>query len=440
MAIIGAGFCGTLTAVHLARAISTKTPLDIYLIDRRGTFGPGLAYSPPSDRFKLNVRAKSMGAFPDDPEGFYHWLLKRDPNTSPDDFVSRRQYGEYLSHLLEEASAQSPEHTLHRIGDEVVDITPHGESGRWDITLKGGTTLQADACVVAIGNTMQRSPCATDTSRAFRDPFDSTSYSDLSTLKSIFILGSGLTAVDVIVEAEARGYTGTYTILSRHGRLPRSHEEPPSPANPQLPGDWDTQGSVRALVSTIRAESRRLGSSQPVFEAMRPKIRSMWEHLSLSERKRFLRHVRSIWDIHRHRIPHQHAMLLERLRTSGRIEVLAGRLAHCQQAGDRLHISLRLRGPLSSTIQRDFDTGFLCIGPDGDLTRAHNPLIQRLVAQQLAIPGPLQLGGTANTNATSLWLLGPMQRETHWEMTAVRELREEAARIARAVKTHLSAR
>lgn len=45
IAIIGAGFSGSLTAIHLARTPTTDH-LKIYLIDRRGTFGPGLAYSP----------------------------------------------------------------------------------------------------------------------------------------------------------------------------------------------------------------------------------------------------------------------------------------------------------------------------------------------------------------------------------------------------------
>ncbi len=77
IAIIGAGLSGTLTAIHLL-SLSTS-PLTIYLIDQTGRFGPGLAYSPPSEAFKLNVRANAMGAIASDPEGFLRWLQKRRP-------------------------------------------------------------------------------------------------------------------------------------------------------------------------------------------------------------------------------------------------------------------------------------------------------------------------------------------------------------------------
>jgi uncharacterized NAD(P)/FAD-binding protein YdhS len=433
VAIIGAGFSGTLTAIHLAQTPSTANPIDIYLIDPRTPFGPGLAYSPPSERFKLNVRAKGMGAFPNDAEGFYRWLVEKNPTASPEDFVPRRLYGEYLSHLLQEALSQPHGNVIHRVNEEVVDITSHIASGTCDIILKSGQRLAVDACVIAIGNIMQSPPCGTESAPALRQPFDPKSYDDLSELKRIFILGSGLTAVDVILEAEARGFTGTFTVLSRHGRFPRPHEELPSSGIAYLPSDWDTRGSVRALVSTIRAESRRLGSSQPVFEAMRPKIQSMWTHFSLGERKRFLRHVRSVWEVHRHRIPHEHAAIIEQLRSSGRLQIIAGKLLDCERDGARLIVLLRERGSSAPISQRFFDIGYLCVGPEGDLQKTRSPLLQRLVAQNLIIPGPLKLGGIANDKIDSLWLVGPIQRETHWEITAVRELREEAARTAQAV-------
>ena len=41
--IVGAGFTGALLAAHLAR--QARQPLRIALIERRGAFGPGLAYS-----------------------------------------------------------------------------------------------------------------------------------------------------------------------------------------------------------------------------------------------------------------------------------------------------------------------------------------------------------------------------------------------------------
>lgn len=427
VAIIGAGFSGTLTAIHLLRSPSSEIKLDIYLIDPRGTFGPGLAYSPPSERFKLNVRAKAMGAFPDDVEGFARWAKERYPAISPDDFAPRRYYGEYLAELLEQAASQPNGHSIHLVTDEALDLTQDTSTTAWNIGLKSGTHLRVDACVLAIGNLMQ---AASEPFASFRQPFDPKSYNDLSTRESIFILGSGLTAVDTILECEGRGFKGTYTVLSRHGRFPRQHETLPSSTVANLPNDWDTRGSVRALVSTIRAESRRLTSSQPVFDAMRPKIQSMWQHLSRSERKRFLRHARPVWDIHRHRIPSEHAEVLERLQSSNRLQLIAGRILECNRDGERLTIALRERGPSGAIIRRSCDVAFRCTGPEADITKTDNPLLKALHAHALIEPGPLGLSPLRAREDVPLWLLGPLQREDLWEITAVREIRQQALDVA----------
>jgi uncharacterized NAD(P)/FAD-binding protein YdhS len=437
VAIIGAGFSGALTAIHLAQSSAAEASLDIYLIDPRGSFGPGLAYSPPSERFKLNVKAKAMGAFPDDVEGFYRWVKERYPTTSPDDFSPRRHYGEYLSELLDNTVAQTEGHTLHRINDEAIDIVRNESSGRWDVTLKSGTKLTVDACVLAIGNLMQTATNSAESKTGFRQPFNPTSYEDICSCQSVFILGSSLTAVDVILECEARGFTGSYTVLSRHGRFPRAHESLPTSVTARLPDDWDTRGSARALVATIRAESRRLGSSQPVFDAMRPKMQSMWRNFSPAERTRFLRHVRPIWDTHRHRIPAEHASVIERLQSSHRLQIVAGRLLECVHREGALTVSFRPRRSRQEICSRPFDAAFICAGPEGDLSNTKHPLARRLVERQLLVPGPLKLGGFIPQQSDPLWLIGPLQRESAWEITAVRELREEALKVATAVKERL---
>jgi uncharacterized NAD(P)/FAD-binding protein YdhS len=439
VAIIGAGFSGTLTAIHLARTPATASSIDIYLIDPRGSFGPGLAYSPPSERFKLNVRAKAMGAFPDDVEGFYRWERERYPNTSPDDFCPRSHYGEYLSDLLNKAAAQAHGHTLYRLTDEVIGIDRNADSGKWTVSLKSGDTITVDGCVIAIGNLMTTSHASSQSDTPFREPFDAQSYEHISSCQTVFILGSGLTAVDTILECEARGFTGTYTILSRHGRFPRPHESLPSSAVAHLPENWDTRGSVCALVATIRAESRRLGSSQPVFDAMRPKIQSMWRHLSLAERKRFLRHVRPVWDIHRHRIPSEHADIIAQLQSSGRLNLMAGRLLTCGLESSRIAVTIRKRGVSKDPTSRHlFDVAFRCTGPEADITKTTVPLLRKLHAHGLIEPGPLGLGPITTREApTSLWFLGPLQREELWEITAVREIRQQAGEVATEIQRPL---
>jgi uncharacterized NAD(P)/FAD-binding protein YdhS len=434
IAIIGAGFSGAIAAIHLAQA-RVQHPFTIYLIDRRGTFGPGLAYSPPSNTFKLNVRAKAMGAFPDDPEGFLHWLKEREPLASGDDFISRARYGEYLSHLVEDAASNPQSNRIVRVHNEVTGLTRDPGTGTFTLQLKDGPPLSADRCIVAIGNLMKRSLSRSDPADIFRSPFDTESYSDLSHLKSLAIIGTGLTAVDVILEAENRGFRGHYSVISRHGHLPLPHEPHAPRMDTPLPAQWESSGSVSTILKLVRKHSRPLASSQPVIDAMRPLLQEMWRNLSDAERSRFLRHVRPVWEIHRHRIPTEHAHSIQRLRDEGRLTLIAGRVTSTVREKDRVALHVAPRGKDTSPRVLQSDAVFLCAGTEGDLLQVQDPLIQDLLRQGLVRAGPLRLGaaepGESPSPNTALWILGPIQRETRWEITAVRELREEALSVAR---------
>jgi uncharacterized NAD(P)/FAD-binding protein YdhS len=155
--IIGAGFSGSLTALNILSDPDPGKEIQVTLIDPRGSFGPGLAYTVPSDRFKLNVRAKAMGAFPHDPESFFRWLKGHDPAVSPDDFVSRRWYGEYLRELVQEAALSHPT-SFALLTGEVVDVCSHDKGRGFDVLLADSKRIQADIVVLAVGNERELRP------------------------------------------------------------------------------------------------------------------------------------------------------------------------------------------------------------------------------------------------------------------------------------------
>lgn len=73
VAIIGAGFSGTLQAINLLRHEGPRATL----IERAPVAGTGLAYGAAHPSHVLNVRAANMSAFPDDPSHFVRWLEAR---------------------------------------------------------------------------------------------------------------------------------------------------------------------------------------------------------------------------------------------------------------------------------------------------------------------------------------------------------------------------
>jgi uncharacterized NAD(P)/FAD-binding protein YdhS len=72
VAVIGAGFSGTMAAIQLAGALPPERP--VLLCERAEAFGAGLAYGTSNPEHLLNVRAANMSAYPDRPDHFGAWL------------------------------------------------------------------------------------------------------------------------------------------------------------------------------------------------------------------------------------------------------------------------------------------------------------------------------------------------------------------------------
>lgn len=87
--VIGAGFTGTMTAVHLAQR--ARTPLRVTLIERSGRFARGVAYGTRQECHLLNVPAGRMSAFPDDEGHFLRWAYGRDSTVRGGSFLPDRK-------------------------------------------------------------------------------------------------------------------------------------------------------------------------------------------------------------------------------------------------------------------------------------------------------------------------------------------------------------
>ena len=145
IAIVGAGFSGTLVAIHLlSRA---EGPLRVYLIERKPPFGGGVAYSTRSSDHLLNVPVERMGAWPENPEDFFQWLQDhRGEPEIPDrigrgDFVPRRLFGDYIASLLAEARQSAASQVeLVQINGEVMDLD-EGPDGGGKLRLADGQEI-----------------------------------------------------------------------------------------------------------------------------------------------------------------------------------------------------------------------------------------------------------------------------------------------------------
>jgi len=117
--IVGGGFSGTLTAIHLSRRLP-ETP--VILFEERGEAGPGLAYQTSDSTSCLNIPAGKMSAFVDQPDHFLKYVRRVfGENVRAGGFLPRRVYGNYLMECLEEAR---PNNSFLQVDHRrVIDVT-----------------------------------------------------------------------------------------------------------------------------------------------------------------------------------------------------------------------------------------------------------------------------------------------------------------------------
>jgi uncharacterized NAD(P)/FAD-binding protein YdhS len=422
VAIIGAGFSGTLLALHL-----TRLGCRVLLIERRDRFAAGAAYSTPDICHLLNVRAGNMSAFPDEPSHFAVWLSRRGEGDA-ETFAPRLSYGAYLAELLEQAGE-----AIMRIEGEVISLAENAEGVRLEIS---GEELAADVAVLAAGNLPPQPPkvvrdAKLPAERFLNDPWGEGAAAELDRVADlegdILLLGSGLTAVDMALSLRARGYNGRLTVMSRRGLVPRPHES----FAPALL-DQQPEGGLLDLARATRKRAAQVGWRASV-DALRPFTVAFWQRLTLRERRAFLRHLRPWWDVHRHRIAPQIASSFR----NSNSEVLAGRIRSVRNDEGTVELCIGLRG--GDEIRRQVAAIVNCTGPAGDIRRTPDLLVAALLKNGIASSDALGLGLAVDDScrlagSERMYAVGPLTKGMFWEMVAVPDIRsqvrEVAARIA----------
>ena len=455
VAIVGGGYSGCMVAIHLLQ--NARQPLRIILIERNDAPGRGVAYRDQPECHLLNVRASAMSAFPDQPDHFLDWLNRHYSPCSPvgaDDFVPRRIYGAYLEGLLVQAAADARSGVVleARLG-EVLDLRPRAAGGGYELRLAGGSRLQADACVLAIGNAGPADPQAQEGSFHASPRYQGNAWhsSGLYSLKSednVLLIGSGLTALDWLAALHARRHRGRIHVLSRRGLLPHVHKL----VSPHKLGFVPTElpPKVLAILNAVRRECRRAeaagGDWRAVIDALRPHTQDLWQSLPPAEQARFLRHARPYWEIHRHRGAPRIIEAIYELLRAGHLDIRAGRIVAAHEDAQGLNFEIRPRGS-AETLSLNVQRAINCTGPDASDRRLNHPLLLAMSRHGLLQTDALGLGlrcdaqgallGTDGRTATGLYTLGPPRKGQLWETTAVPDIRVQAQALARLVMGYL---
>ncbi len=433
VAIVGGGASGTILAAQLAHR-------DIGSIVIEGTerAGRGVAYSTDEPSHLLNVPADQMSAWAGDPDHFARAFEAEGGDRNG--FAPRRTFGRYLAAMLEKAIATGKVEIARTTA-----VAASNDNVGWRVRLADGSSINADALVLATGNQQpgELKVFANAGERFIANPWGRASEDAIRDLASrnqpALLIGTSLTMVDLVLSLEASGHRGNIVAVSRRGLMPRAHADyDAAPVEPhEIP-----HGDLRALLRWIRRRSAEV-SWRAAIDSLRPYSHALWQHLGAGRQRRFMRHARPWWDVHRHRIAPEVASTLDRLIGDGRLDVVAGRVISASRAVDGLDVEIVGRRSNSPQTRR-FAYAFNCTGPLHSIERTKDPLLRSLLETGAVRPDQLGIGLEVNERShvmggERLWALGPLTKGRFWEIIAVPDIRGQAATVADDIARELKA-
>jgi len=449
--IIGGGFSGACVALNLLGALK-PSQASISIIEPRASLGAGLAYSATDPTHRVNVPAIRLLVHPDEPGAFHDWLeragaLREDPALQLPDgrrYPRRGTFGAYVTQRLAAAISAPGAPGFRHLRAIATEVAPDGPG--FTVTLDSGARIQADVLVLAVSHpapsilpvlrSIARSP------KFFADPWSANLRAGIGPADDILIIGTALSTADVVATLDDAGHKGKILAISRRGLV--SRERRVTSGGPF--GDFTTNPSrtavtlLRTARQTIRDAALLGGCWESVIEALRNQGQEIWAALSLAERRRFLRHLRPFWDVHRYQLAPQLARICAAKRANGMLSVQAARIAAASHDGTKFQITLNQRGVVSTS---SFDAVINCTGPDHARVIETNPALASLARAGLIQPDPHRLGIDTNHSAQvltpagqpvpNLFVAGPLARASFGELMGLPQVTEHAALVARLV-------
>lgn len=480
--IIGGGFSGAMTAYHLLK--QNQVAFDITIVEpsiQSGKLGLGLAYSTTCDEHLLNVSAAGMSALADEPNHFLNYARAKDPTIRAEDFLPRKFFGQYVQELLTSEMADITEakynsairanfHSLTLVQQQAIDIEEMSQKLPFRILLNNDQPLEADIVVLALGN-LSGKPGWLDklpmtSAHYIHNPWNTEAIEAIDKNDSVLLVGTGLTAVDKIIELKARGHVGSITAASRHGLLPRRHLDKPELHPAQLGWSEISKFKLSALAALklVRHHSAQAANWQGGVDSFRSVTQQWWSNLALSEKRNYMRHLQTYWDIHRHRMAPAIAAKIESYQTSGQLKVLSGGIKQMQErlepvantelalqaekiaqeiARTRVEVTIQERHSKAQTILVDRVVN--CTGPQAQLKYIESPLMANLHKRGLIAPDPTGAGincepsgkiiDSSGKSSNRLFAIGPLLKAVLLESVAVPELKGQAQALAELICT-----
>ena len=465
--IIGGGYSGAASAMTLAR--QAGAPLEISVVEPRAQLGAGTAYATAEPAHRLNVQDSLMVVHADAIDDFSRWLTDtgvraadRDGHGADGQFYARRSdFARYMGEQVARFTADNASGSaIVHVRDRAVGLAATATGA--EVTLAGGARLDAELVVVALGNEAPAVPGGLPAPVLahpgyLADPWDNAALARVPADARVLLIGSGLTAADVIASLTAHGHRGPVLAVSRRGLLPQGQGQfpgveellrrisQPVPILVQQHGMPKRVAEVLAWVrSDVAAAAARGEPWHDAVDAVRDAANSIWPALTLAERRRYFRHLKPFYDSHRFRLAPQVEAVLQGEMARGRLALRAARIVAAEARGDRLQVALRPRHG-TATESEPADVVVNCTGPNPDPARSGSTLLRDAIDRGLLATDPSGVGLAVDGGSQTLrrdgganariLALGPLTKGRFAEVVAVPQITVHLQALAARLRT-----
>ncbi|MBU3716284.1 MAG: hypothetical protein FGM63_04515 [Candidatus Nanopelagicaceae bacterium] len=416
--IIGGGASGLLVAVNLLRKSES---CQITLVEPNEALGQGVAYSTNDSEHLLNVPAGRMSGLVEEPKSLCEWA-DVDENT----FISRRDYGRYLKHLLDQELSRTNSGRFQHLKARALEIR-RGASG-YEVQLDSGTSVSAEKVVLALGNSDSIVPeffkGLPVNSQIVRDVWLEGFTSDFS---KVAIIGTGLTFYDIVLSILRENPDAVIHGISRNGLLPSPHLRHRAPA---LPVPEEARVSAQGIRDYLSSVGDKWREAQ---DGIRHDLQEIWAAFPETEKKIFFNQYFRWWNSLRHRsAPEIDEQIKGAIQTGSIVIHKAG---VDSISFEKSKLALKLSNGSDLRVEQ-------VINCCGNQFVATHPLITQLVDSRFLSRGPLGFGVACDAKTLALkdaqgkthegiYGIGPILVGELLETTAIPEIRVEAELVAR---------
>jgi uncharacterized NAD(P)/FAD-binding protein YdhS len=445
--IIGGGFSGISLAAQLA--IAAKSSVKVLVFNIEYPVARGVAYQHIALEHLLNVPAQSMSFYADKPLDFIKWLDVHYPadflsneNSHHNAFVPRAIFGQYVSDSFNKLLLNSSiNYMLIEQSVSDINILPN----KFNIITSVGEIFTCDKIVLATGNQEPEHPAFLNVSTAdpffFNNPWKPNAWKNLNKQDNIVMIGSGLTMADLVLSILKTGFEGKFIVVSHKAHLPMPFmvDEPVASFAVEIKPDISLAEVFRLVKTKIKEAVANNLSPGSVISGLRPYTQQLWSGFSTEEKRRFIRHLRPLWMVNRHRLPLEIFTIIKHLIEQKRILLFKGKINAivANENGAEVHIHQNPSGEIVSYhAQRIIN----CTGPQSRLQNTKSPLLKKLEEEKIICNDRFELGLKTTPEGrvclhdggirANMFAMGSLLKGTLWETTAVPEIRKQAELLA----------